>query len=277
MKRLVVAIFVAVRGQFAQEHRRQDFPLLDRDHDAQEILPMGFDQVPIDDILAEERIDMFIMRFARGTVEFQVFPVADAWHEFDSQEKGQPKNRQVLSLGIGVDGGWLDAGTVPYQCIEKINSFPYPWSYELRKKKDIHITDMIRDSQYFGSCLRSKNATGWLHGEREPTSIGQARRRLVHPFAKHRQVSIEHAVVERSDLNLNVCGVLRNRAGELKKRQQTSPGSLGIGCGKVAITRPHRQIRQSHFEDRHRVIFPAVKLSRRVTPPTRLQNRTCAF
>jgi hypothetical protein len=106
----------------------------------------------------------------------------------------------------------------------------------------------IRDSRYFGSCLRSKNATGWLHGEREPTSIGQARRRLVHPFAKHRQVSIEHAVVERSDLNLNVCGVLRNRAGELKKRQQTSPGSLGIGCGKVAITRPHRQIRQSHFE-----------------------------
>src|SRR6266851_2101516 len=117
---------------------------------------------------------------------------------------------------------------------------------------------MIRDSRYFGSCLRSKNATGWLHGEREPTSIEQARRRLVHPFAKHRQVSIEHAVIERSELNLNVCGVLRNRAGEMKKRQQTSPGSLGIGCGKVAITRPHRQIRQSHFEDRHRVIFPAI-------------------
>ena len=120
------------------------------------------------------------------------------------------------------------------------------------------VADITRDSRYFGLCLRSKNATGWLHGEREPTSIGQARRRLVHPFAKHRQVSIEHAVVERSELNLNVCGVLRNRAGELKKRQQTSPGSLGIGCGKVAITRPHRQIRQSHFEDRHRVIFPAI-------------------
>ena len=50
------------------------------------------------------------------------------------------------------------------------------------------IVVIIRDSRYFGSCLRSKNATGWLHGEREPTSIGQARRRLVHPFAKHRQV-----------------------------------------------------------------------------------------
>src|SRR5258708_32769131 len=117
---------------------------------------------------------------------------------------------------------------------------------------------IIRDSRYFGLCLRTKNATGWLHGEREPTSIGQARRRLVHPFAKHRQVSIEHAVVERSELNLNVCGVLRNRAGELKKRQQTSPGSLALGSGNEAITRPHRQIRQSHFEDRHRVIFPAI-------------------
>src|SRR5438309_1122589 len=62
-----------------------------------------------------------------------------------------------------------------------------------------HRAHILRDSRYFGSCLRSKNATGWLHGEREPTSIGQARRRLVHPFAKHRQVSIEHAVVERSE------------------------------------------------------------------------------
>ena len=31
---------------------------------------------------------------------------------------------------------------------------------------------LIRDSRYFGLCLRSKNATGWLYGEREPTSIG---------------------------------------------------------------------------------------------------------
>lgn len=49
----------------------------------------------------------------------------------------------LIPPNIRVDGGWLDAGTVPYQCIEKINSFPYPWSYELRKKKDIHITDMM--------------------------------------------------------------------------------------------------------------------------------------
>ena len=60
-------------------------------------------------------------------------------------------------------------------------------------------------------------------------------------------------------------------------RLPSAAGSL-LGEGRGVYGRTITQ--NSRFlllEDRHDLVFSDVKLSRRVTPPTRLQNRTCAF
>src|SRR5258708_12180345 len=51
------------------------------------------------------------------------------------------------------------------------------------------VADITRDSRYFGLGLRSKNATRWLHGEREPSAIGQPKTPPVHPSANRRPSS----------------------------------------------------------------------------------------
>lgn len=61
MKRLIETIFAAVGGQLPQEHRWQHLALLDRNDNAQEILPMGGDEIPIDHIVPKERVDMVIV------------------------------------------------------------------------------------------------------------------------------------------------------------------------------------------------------------------------
>src|SRR5215470_16477895 len=55
------------------------------------------------------------------------------------------------------------------------------------------------------------------------------------------------------------------------------PTGMSVRSRKTLITHPHAQVRQSHLEDRHHLIFAVVKLSKRVTSPARLQNRTCVF
>ncbi len=87
----------------------------------------------------------------------------------------------------------------------------------------LSVRYFIRKSRYFGPLLRSKNATRRTDGERKAASIGQARRRLIDPFAQQRQVSIEHTVVERVQCDLNERGVLGDHTGELKKGQRPPP------------------------------------------------------
>src|SRR6266852_6278997 len=69
----------------------------------------------------------------------------------------------------------------------------------------------IRDSRYFGPCLRNKNATRGTDGKGEPTSIGQARRRLVDPFTQDGQIAIERAIIERTQFNLHLMSMVRDR------------------------------------------------------------------
>ncbi len=69
---------------------------------------MGFDQVPIDHVVTKERIDMLVRCLTAGAIQLQIFPVAYSGHELDSQQVGQSKNREVLALGIGVNGRGFD-------------------------------------------------------------------------------------------------------------------------------------------------------------------------
>lgn len=55
-------------------------------------------------------------------------------------------------------------------------------------------------------------------------------------------------------------GIERDRAGELKEREQTPPRCMSIRERKVLVTGPHRQIRQSHLADRHHLILAMIQL-----------------
>lgn len=65
-----------------------------------------------------------------------VFPVADAWHQGDPQQRRQAKDRRALRLGIAVDRGGLNAGEVLEQAVEEINPLPDPAGDEVREQGD---------------------------------------------------------------------------------------------------------------------------------------------
>lgn len=59
-------------------------------------------------------------------IEVQVLPVSDAWHELDTGQIGQPKDRRTLPLRIGMDRVEPDLGPVLGHKIEDVVTFPGP-------------------------------------------------------------------------------------------------------------------------------------------------------
>src|SRR5712692_6361321 len=104
---------------------------------------MGLDEVPVDDVVVKEGVDMLVDDVARRAVEFQALPVADAWQQLDPQQVRQSKNRQVLPLSIRMDGGRGDVRAIAYQPVENMHRLPDRAGDELREEHDIHITHMM--------------------------------------------------------------------------------------------------------------------------------------
>lgn len=102
-KHAIDTIVAAVTPQLAQQPVGRNLPLLNGDEHLEHIFPVGFDHGPVDALL-EERINMLIARLLIGAVEHQILPVPQTRHQFEAQQKGQRERRQVLALGIGVDG-----------------------------------------------------------------------------------------------------------------------------------------------------------------------------
>ena len=48
---------------------------------------MGFDQVPIDDMVAKEQNDMLIVCLLGEAIEVEILPVPDPGHQLDAQER----------------------------------------------------------------------------------------------------------------------------------------------------------------------------------------------
>src|SRR5437764_1235806 len=51
---------------------------------AQQILPVGLDDLPIHHIVSEKSIDMLIRCLFAGTIELEIFPVPDPGHELNA-------------------------------------------------------------------------------------------------------------------------------------------------------------------------------------------------
>src|SRR5437016_3149126 len=57
VKCLVETVFPARGAQLAQEHRWQHAPFLDRDDHLEQVLPVGLNQVPVNDVVVKEGIE----------------------------------------------------------------------------------------------------------------------------------------------------------------------------------------------------------------------------
>src|SRR2546421_6653391 len=85
VKCLVETVFPARGAQLAQEHRWQHAPYLDRDDHLEQVLPVGLNQVPVNDVVVKEGIDMLVDDLFGVAIEPEVLPVADAWHQLNPQ------------------------------------------------------------------------------------------------------------------------------------------------------------------------------------------------
>src|SRR6266851_3838850 len=104
---------------------------------------MGFDQFPIDHLITEEWLDMCVVGCALWAVKGQVFPIANAWHQFDTQQGCQTKDREILPLRICVNGCGFDGGAIANESIQNIDRFPDPTGNEVAEEKDVRIADMV--------------------------------------------------------------------------------------------------------------------------------------
>ena len=108
---------------------------LDRLGDLQHVRQVAGDQIPVHGVLGEQTIDVAV-HFARGRSKpFQVFPVTDARHQLDAQQKRQPVDRRALRLGIAMDGVGLDIGLVPGEAIQNIDRLPDAAGDEMREPR----------------------------------------------------------------------------------------------------------------------------------------------
>ena len=69
--------------EFAQDRGGQHPPRANRENDVHQILPMRFDQLPINGVF-EQAIDMPIGDGRIRPIEDQVFPIANAGHELNA-------------------------------------------------------------------------------------------------------------------------------------------------------------------------------------------------
>lgn len=141
-KCLVEPVLFTVSAQLAQQRRGSHASRFNREHDPQHIGQMGLDQMPVYRI-REQRVNMGEGCLLVRAIHRQVFPVADARHQGDSQQRRQAKDRCALRLGIALDRIGLNVGEVLEQAVEKINRLPDPAGDEVGEQGDVGVGDMI--------------------------------------------------------------------------------------------------------------------------------------
>ena len=74
--------------------------------------------------------------------------------------------------------------------------------------------------------LRRKNAKGGTDGKTEKASIRKSGKSLIDPFTEQRQVTVECAIIEGPQFDLNGGSIWHDRARELEERDESQPGSM---------------------------------------------------
>src|SRR6266446_7146785 len=86
---------------------------------------------------------MLVGHISAGTIKFQIFPIAYARHQLNSQQVGQSKNREVLTMSISVNGRRFDGGLIAHQNIEDIDCLTHATRDEMTEEQDVRIAHMM--------------------------------------------------------------------------------------------------------------------------------------
>jgi hypothetical protein len=139
---LIEPVLPAIGAQPAKDRRRADTAGLDREHDAQHVGKMGFNQVPVD-IFAEEIVDVLVTVLTARAAEIEFLPVADARHELDPKQISQSEDRLRLPLGIGVENVRLDVAFVLEQPVKDIDGLSDAARDEVAEERYVGVGYMV--------------------------------------------------------------------------------------------------------------------------------------
>jgi hypothetical protein len=81
---------------------------------------------------------------------------------------------------------------------------------------------------------------------------------LIDSLTEHCQIAIECAIIERAKLDMHGARIRHDRTCNPEEWGQSMPSGMSVRSWKVLVTSPHYQIRQSHFTDRHHLIFAVI-------------------
>ena len=69
--------------------------------------------------------------------------MANARHEFDAEQVGEPEHWKILPLSIGMQRVRLDVGLIVHQAIENVDRFPDAARNEVAEQRDVGIGNMV--------------------------------------------------------------------------------------------------------------------------------------
>ncbi len=95
--------------------------------------------------------------------------------------------------------------------------------------------------------------------EQQPPTIRQLRGCCSYAFAQDRKIAIELTIVERAECDSQRIAVPDDLSRQLEEGLQTLPGGMGLAGRKILVTRPHHQVGQGDFTDRHHLVFSVVQ------------------
>ncbi len=125
----VEVVAPGVGRQPAHQRHAGDLPGLDGQDHPHQVLVMGLDEVPVDNVaprLAEQRVDMPVHHVGRRAVEVQVPPVTDPRHQVEPEQMRQSEDRERLALGVGVRRLGPQLGLLLEQPVDQVDGLPHP-------------------------------------------------------------------------------------------------------------------------------------------------------
>lgn len=83
------------------------------------------------------------MKTSFGAAEFQMFPVFDARHQFDSKQVRKSEDHRRLPVSVGMNEVGLNVTTVLQQAIKNENCFAHTAGNEMREQRDVFVRDVV--------------------------------------------------------------------------------------------------------------------------------------
>ncbi len=138
-QRPVQPIATRVVAQASQQRHRGQPAFPDGDPGPQQVRPVLLDQRPVDHVVAEQRVDVPVLRRGVRPVEVQVVPVPYPRQQLEPEQRREPEDRQALALGIAMDLVGLDVGLVGQQRVQDVHRLPDPAGDEVGEQGDVGV------------------------------------------------------------------------------------------------------------------------------------------